>query len=112
MHRLRLQPGQGKLAKPLADCAFMHCDRPTTRGLGLQIHTPPAIHLMDRQVWPFDHKLTQLGFLRLIKAGRLARALAALEPFNPFRIVAMHPVAEGLSIHAIDRGSFAPAPAI
>jgi len=102
MDRPRLQPGQTELAKPFADRAFMHVHRPSTGDFGLQVHAPPADHLVDRRIRTLDNQFVQLGLLVLGQKWLPAWAFARLQALDAGRIVAMHPVAKGLSIHAVE----------
>ena len=108
----RLQPGQAELAKPFADRAFMHAHRPPTGYFGLQVDAPPADHLIGRRIGTSDHQFVQLGLLVLGQKWLPARTFARLQAFDAGRIVAMHPIAKGLSIHAVDSRRLAARPTV
>jgi hypothetical protein len=101
MYRPRLEPGQTEFSEPFANRADMHINGPAAGHFGLQIHAPPANHVVDCQVRPLDYQFAQFGLLRLGQSGYLAWALAGLQPFQAGCVVTMYPVAKGLAIHAI-----------
>ncbi len=87
---------QVQLAQPLADGAFGHLGRKPPGHLRAQIKAAPAYDAMDLgigtgddQSEPFDHlRVAQLR----VRAGWPTRGQAV----DAFRVVAVHPVAQGL----------------
>ena len=94
----------------LADCALVQTHVEFSLDLTAQIHQPPAHHLVPLQIWTLPHPLRHLRFLL---DGQLARWCAGILPVHQASeaqlVVAMHPVAQCLPIHAIECRRFATA---
>src|SRR3546814_20022096 len=80
----------------------MHLHRKPARDLGLQIHAAPAHHLVERRLGTPAHQLAQLGPLRLAQSRRPTRARARLQTRHALVVVAMPPVAQGLTTPAAE----------
>jgi len=111
MHRTRLQPRQAEFAEPGADRALMHLDRPAARHFRPQIRAPPAHDFMHPRIRSLDYQIAQLRLLRRGQKGFPARAFAGLQPIDPVRVIAVHPVAQCLAVHTVERRSLGPGPA-
>lgn len=107
MHRVWLQPGQAKLMEPFSDRAFMHLEGKSPRHLGPQVDAAPRDDAVGRRIGAADHQVTQFGLLPLGQLRLAARALPEFQTHDARRVAAMHPVAQGLSTHAIEGGRFA-----
>jgi hypothetical protein len=112
MHRAWLQPGQAKLVQPFSDRAFMHLDGKSPRHLGPQVDAPPTDDAIDRWIGAADHQVTQFGQLLLGQIRLAARALSGFQTRDARRVVAMHPVAQSLPVHAIEGGRIAARPTL
>ena len=108
MERTRLQPGQIQLAQPFSDGPFGNLDGETAGDLRAQINAAPADHAVFLRIGPLQNQGFQFGQLRASQRGWLARAMARLQARNPCRIVAVHPVAQRLTIHPGSCRRFAP----
>lgn len=95
-----MKSGQAKLAQPSANRAFVHGDGEAPDHLLAQINAAPAYHVVDFRIGAGKYQFTQFGHLRLGQFGRCARRGARFQALNPGRVVAMHPVAQSLPIHA------------
>ena len=102
MTRSRLQTRQAKLMQPPADRVLMHPHRKPPLHLGPQIHTSPTHHAVDLWIGAFDHQVEQLGSLQLAQSRSPARVATRLQAPDAGGIVAMHPVAQGLPVHAVE----------
>jgi hypothetical protein len=108
MERTRLQPGQIQLAQPFSDGPFGNLDGETAGDLRAQINAAPADHAVFLRIGPLQNQGFQFGQLRASQGGWLARAMARSQARNPCRIVAVHPVAQRLTIHPGSCRRFAP----
>ena len=106
--RSRLQPRQTQLMQPAADRALMHRHRKPPHHLGLKIHAPPPHHLVDLRIGTRDHQRPQLRHLPLAQDRRPTRAQARLQTLHALGVVAMHPVAQRLTIHPVQRRRLRP----
>ena len=90
----------------------MHIDRKSPRHLGSQVHAPPPHDTIGRRIGTADHQSTQFGLLRLGQVWLPARASSGFQALDARRVVAMHPVAQGLPVHAVEGGRLAARPAL
>jgi hypothetical protein len=98
-----LQARQPELVEPLADGAFMHLDREPACHLGSDVQASPAHHIMFCRIRTLDDQFSQLGLLRLRQGRHTSRRRAGFQAVDAFGVVAMHPIAQGLPVHAIER---------
>ena len=102
-----------KLAKPepsqqRPDRLLGHVDIKAGFDLALEIDAPPAHQSMHGEIGAVLDELGDLGGLRRIQMRRAPRSGAIAKPQKPFVVVAMHPVAQGLAVHAAALRGFAP----
>src|SRR5271157_6068697 len=98
----RLKPGHAKPAQQLANRTLGHTDRPAGRDFRPQVSAAPAYHLVALKVRAFQHHRPKLLHLGLVQHRRASRAATRTQSGHAFRIVAEHPVAQRLPIHAVD----------
>ena len=104
----RLQPRQAELVQPLADRAPAHLDPEPACDLGARVDAAPPHHLVPLRVGPGHHQGPQLGLLLGRQQRRTAGAGARSQAGNTVLIVAVHPVPQGLPIHAALLGRLLP----
>ena len=95
-----LQPGQAKLTQPCAHRALVHHHGKPTGDFRAQVDTAPAHHLVQMRVGARDHQRLQFSFLDFRQQRRAARTAARSQARDPLVVVAMHPVPQGLPVHA------------
>jgi hypothetical protein len=98
MERTRLQSRHLKPAQPSADGSFGHRDREPPCHLFTQIDTAPADYFIFRWIGALDGQRLQLRHLFLVQRRRMAAGPDGLQARNPFGIVAMNPVPQGLTL--------------
>src|SRR4051812_43108160 len=87
-------------AQHLADRALAQPDREAGLDQGLQVDAPPAHHAVPVRVRPLLHGGHQLGLLPGREARLAPRPGPVAEAGEAFGVVAVHPVAQGLPVHA------------
>src|SRR5674476_1167131 len=100
MTRAHGEPAVAKLRQNLADRAFMQHDAEASFQLVAQIHTPPAHHPVPSRI---GTRLDQFGQFGLLVRGELwlrAWRLAIVQAAHSLSVVAMHPIPQGLAVHA------------
>jgi hypothetical protein len=102
-----LQARQAEPVEPFADGVHMHIDRKPPRHLGLDVRASPAHHLMFCRIRTLDDQLSQFGHLLLRQGRHTARRLARFQALHAVSVVAVHPIAQGLPVHAIERSRLA-----
>ena len=112
MKRARLQSGQLQPAQPLADGSLVYRYGEPLGHLAPQVEASPAHHLVGLGIGAFDHQCLQIIHLRLVESRRSARATARRQARDPGGIVAMHPIAQRLAIHAGQLRRFNARPAL
>jgi len=65
-----------------------------------EVDPPPSHHAMLGQIRPLANQLRHLSSLLHSQPRFGSRRGSIMQPFKTLRIVAMHPVAQALSIHA------------
>src|SRR5450830_1724119 len=100
----RLEPAVAELRQNLADRAFVQRDAEAPLQLVAQIHAPPAHHPVTSRVGarldqPGQHRLL---FGREFRLGTRWRQI--VQPGQALGVVAMHPIPQGLPIHAAGFG--------
>jgi len=100
MMRPRLQLGEFQLPQPFADRALGNGDREAPGYLRAQIDAAPADNFVDIRIRPGDDQFAQFSHLRLGQFGGRTRCLARHQAVDAGLIVAMNPVAQGLTVHA------------
>src|ERR1035441_10503298 len=104
MARAHREPAVVELRQNLADRAFVQRDAEAPLQLVAQIHAPPAHHPVTSRV---GARLDQPGQLRLLfgREFRLGtRWRQIVQPGQALGVVAMHPIPQGLPIHAAGFG--------
>ena len=101
VRRPRLQPGQVHLTKPLRDRSLMNGYQKVPRDLLPQIDTPPPHDVIHDRIRPGHHQLTKLGHLHLVQQRRWTRTDPRRQARHAVSVIAMHPVAQCLPIHAV-----------
>jgi hypothetical protein len=87
------------LRQQLADGPFVHANAELAQDAIPQVHTPPAHHPVPLQVRAGLGPSDQLLFLRLRQRWVPARRMKIAEPVKSVVILAMHPVAQRLTVH-------------
>src|SRR5436305_14577292 len=87
-------------AQDLADRALVRPDREPRLDRGLEVHPSPAHHAVPLRVRPPLDGGGQLGLLLGGKPWPRPRAAPVAEAIEPLLVVAVHPVAQGLPVHA------------
>src|ERR1035441_3943911 len=118
MIRPGLQPGKLQLAQPLAARSLWYDDREAPGDFLAQIEAAPAYHLVELGIGAGDNQFAQFRHLgetcprfRLAKPDGMARRglcqfrgcpgwLARHQTIDAALVVTMHPVAQGLAVHA------------
>jgi hypothetical protein len=98
----RLQAREAKLVQPFADRDLMHLHREPPCHHGLQVDAPPADHMVSRRIGSLDHQFAQLDLLLLCQSGRAVAIATGFQAVDTSGVVAMHPIAQGLSIHPVE----------
>ena len=106
MIRARLQTRQAKFVQPSGDRVLMHFHLEPARHFSLQIHASPTNHPMDLRIGPCERQFEQFSPLQLAQARRPTWRQTRPQPFDACCVVAMHPVAQGLPVHAIELRRF------
>ena len=104
MTRAHGEPAIAKLRQHLADRAFMQHDAEASFQLIAQIHAPPAHHPMTNRIGTRFDQLGQFGLLFRGESWLGTRCLQIVQAAQAFSVVAMHPVAQALAIHAAGFG--------
>lgn len=81
--------------------AYVQPHRPARRDFITQISTPPTDHLLAVRVWTIQNHLPQFSHLFVTQCRRTARNITRMQPIDTLRVVAVHPIAQCLSIHAV-----------
>ena len=108
MARTRADVSEAKLVQDLAHRALVVVHAEPLGDQALQVHPPPAHDTMHGPIRAGLDKLGQLGLLRGGEAGRIAFRPGVREPVRTVRVEAVHPVAQGLPVHAADAGRVRP----
>jgi hypothetical protein len=94
------EAGEAEPAQDLADRALVQLDREAGLDQRLEVDPPPADHAVPRRVRSLLDDLFQfphlLGREPWFRPGMAPVAQAG----EPLRVVAMHPVAQGLAVHS------------
>ena len=94
------QAGEAEPAQHLADRALVQPDREPRLDQGLEVHPSPAHHAVPLRVRPPLDGGRQLGLLLGGQPRPRPRAAPVAEAIEPLLVVPMHPVAQGLPVHA------------
>ena len=86
----------------------MHFDIELRLESALEVHAAPAHHLVLGPVRPFLDELFEGLFLLGVQLWRSSGALAVCKARHAVAVVAMHPIAQGLAIHAASLGRRSP----
>src|SRR4051794_40866776 len=100
MPRPDRQAGEAEPAQDLADRALVQPDREPRPDQGLEVHPSPAHHAVPLRVRPPLDGGRQLGLLLGGEPWPRPRAAPVAEAIEPLLVVPMHPVAQGLPVHA------------
>jgi hypothetical protein len=103
----RLQARQAELVEPLADRAFMHLDREPTRHLGPDVYASPSDHIMFFRIRAVNDQFSQFSLLLLRQGRHASRRPAGFQALHSVGVVAVHPIAQGLPVHAVECGRLA-----
>ena len=101
-----MQARQAELAQPFADRAFVDLDQEAARHLCAKVNAPPAHDVVRHRIRPLDHQCLQLGHLLIRQGWGTTRSGPRLQAIDAFVVVAVHPVTQGLPIHAAQFGRF------
>lgn len=104
MPRAHGEPTIAELRQNLADRAFMQRYTETSFQLGAQIHTPPADHPVARRIGSRLDPLGQFGELLRRESWLGTWRRQIVQAAQALGIVAMHPIPQGLAIHAAGFG--------
>ena len=94
------QAGEAQPAQHLADRALVQPDREAGLDQGLEVDPPPPHHAVPLRVRPPLHDVLQLGLLLGRQPRPRPRAAPVAQPGQPLLVVPVHPVAQGLPVHA------------
>jgi hypothetical protein len=94
------QAGEAEPAQDLADRALVQPDREAGLDQRPQVDPPPAHHAVPVRVGPALHGRRQLGLLPGREARLAPRPGAIAQAREALGVVAVHPVAQGLPVHA------------
>jgi hypothetical protein len=100
MIRTRLHASQFELAQPLADRAFGDRYRETPGHLCAQVNTAPTHDPVLLRIRTGDNQFAQLSHLHFGQLRCRARRTPRQQACNTDFIKAVHPVAQGLPVHA------------
>lgn len=101
--------GEAEFLQQLTDIAFVIDNPEALLDDALQIEAPPAHHAVDRRVGAGLHDPRQFRLL-LRRQPRLGAAIpGVLQPLRTGIVEAVHPIAQGLPVHAADPGRIRPA---
>lgn len=99
MDRTRLQPRQVQLVQPLAHRAQVHVHRKAAPDLSLQVSQSPSHDVMALRSGALNDQCFQFRLLCIRQKGLAAGATARLQSICPAVVIAMHPIAQRLSVH-------------
>ena len=108
MLRPRADVAEAPLVQELAHRALMIGDTVPLRDELLQVHAPPAHHPMHRPIWSLLDELSQCGQLLRRQTRWVALGPGVFEPIRPLLVEAMHPVPQGLPVHAANASGLRP----
>lgn len=93
-------PTEAEAMKQIADRTLGQLDPIALLDHVREVDPPPSHHAMFGQVRPVANQLRHLSFLFRRQPWFGSGRGSIMQPFQTFSIVAMHPVAQALSIHA------------
>ena len=100
MVRPHRQTAEAETTQQSADRAFSQPNTELLLNLLRQIDQPPPHHTVFGQLWPLPNPLRHLRLLLRCQPRRSARMRSIKKSAQTLGVVAMHPVAQNLSIHA------------
>ena len=100
MHRTHRELAVAKLVQQLANTALVQLDAERACDTLLEIDTPEPHHAVFSQGGALLYPARNAALLNPAQASRAATACPIGKPLQPRLVVAVHPVAQGLPVHA------------
>ena len=104
MTRAHGEPAVAELGQNLADRAFMQFDTEAPPQLVAQVHPPPAYHSVPSRIGPRLDQLDQFNLLLRCEFRLRTWRLQVMQTAQALSVVAVHPIPQGLAIHAASLG--------
>jgi len=104
MTRAHGEPAVAELGQNLADRAFMQFDAEAPLQLVAQVHPPPTYNPVTSRIGTRLDQFYQLGLLFRREFRLRSRHLQVVQAIYSLGVVAMHPIPQGLAIHAAGLG--------
>jgi hypothetical protein len=102
------EPPEAETTKQIPDRTLGQLDPIALLDHLREIDPPPSHNSMLGQIRPFANKLRHRALLLGSELPLGSRSGSIMQSFQTFGVVAMHPVAQALSIHAAGGGCLAP----